>query len=69
MGEDQQSGIGQALSLGIELTVGVGLGLLIGHWLDRRYGWEPWATVIGSMLGLCGGLYLVLKQTMQMNKS
>ena len=68
MADDEQRGIGNALSMGIEVAVGVGFGLYAGSWLDKRYGWQPWATLIGSMLGMCAGLYLVIKQARQINK-
>lgn len=66
--DDERQGGGEAVSMGIELAVGVGLGLLIGTWLDRRYGWQPWGMLIGGMLGLAAGLYLVIKQGLRMNK-
>ena len=68
MADDNQRSAGAAISLGFELAAGVGLGLLVGLWLERRYGWAPWASVIGSMVGLAGGLYLVIKQTLRFNK-
>ncbi|MBX9623393.1 MAG: AtpZ/AtpI family protein [Gemmataceae bacterium] len=30
--------------------------ILIGVWLDDRYGWSPWGLVIGGTLGLVGGV-------------
>lgn len=68
MPDNQQRGIGEAMSMGIEVAVGVGLGLFIGSWLDRRYGWQPWGMLIGSMLGLATGLYLLIRQSLRMNK-
>ena len=61
-------GVGEALSLGIEIAVGVGLGLYAGSWLEKRYGWQPWGALAGSMLGLTAALYLVIKQANKMNK-
>lgn len=68
MADDEQRGIGNALSMGLEIAVGVGLGLYAGTWLDKRYGWAPWGTLVGSMIGMCAGLYLVIKQANQINK-
>ena len=68
MGQNDQRGIGYGISLGLEVAVGVGLGLIVGNWLDRKFAWAPWGMLIGSMLGLSAGLYLVIKQAIQMNK-
>ena len=66
-GDDDQDSGGKFLGLGLQMMMGVLLGVLIGWWLDRRYGWSPWGTLIGSMLGLAGGMYLLIKETMTGN--
>ena len=55
------------MGIGLEIAAGVGLGLLVGWWLDGKFGWGPWGMIIGSMLGLAGGLYLLIKQTINMD--
>jgi F0F1-type ATP synthase assembly protein I len=64
---DQQNW-GQYLGMGLQMAVGVGLGLIVGNWLDNRYGWSPWGVMIGVMLGLGGGMYLLIKEAIRMNK-
>jgi F0F1-type ATP synthase assembly protein I len=54
--------------VGLQVAIGVGLGLAVGSWLDKRYGWQPWGATIGAMLGLAGGLYLLIKEGMRINK-
>jgi F0F1-type ATP synthase assembly protein I len=49
---------GDYRSLGLVLTA-VGemvVPILIGVWLDDRYGWSPWGLVVGATLGLVGGV-------------
>ncbi len=65
-GEDS-AGWGKFLGMGIEIAVGVGLGYVVGSWLDRKYHWS-WATVVGSLLGLAAGMYLLIKEALRMNK-
>ncbi len=59
---------GKYLGMGIEVAVGVGLGYVVGNWLDQKYNWAPWGVLVGSMLGMASGMYLLIKQAMQMNK-
>lgn len=66
--QDPDTNWGNLAMVGIEVGVGVGLGYLVGHWLDRHYGWESRGAVIGSMVGLSGGLYLLIKQALRANK-
>ena len=43
--------------VGLEMAAPIGL----GAFLDVRFGWMPWATVIGAVLGLGGGMYHLVK--------
>lgn len=66
MPDDEQSKMGIALSMGMQLLAGVGLGLLIGYWLDGRYGWSPWGVLSGALVGLAGGMYLMIKEALRL---
>ena len=59
---------GRFLGLGMEVAVGVALGVLAGWWLDRRFGWSPWGLIIGAMVGLAAGMYLLLKEALRGNR-
>jgi F0F1-type ATP synthase assembly protein I len=59
---------GKGLATGFEMAVGVALGFFVGQWLGKKYGWEPWASLIGAMLGLVAGAYLLIKEVNRDNK-
>ena len=59
---------GRYAGIGLQMAVGVVLGVVVGQWLDKRYGWAPWGLTIGAMLGLAGGMYLLIKDAIRINK-
>ncbi len=64
-GNKTMTGLGMALTLSVEIAVAVLVPLVIGHWLDSRYGKGPWFTLIGMVLGLAAALrsaYRTLKE-------
>jgi F0F1-type ATP synthase assembly protein I len=51
--------------VGLELA-GATAGLaLFGYWIDRRYGTAPWALLGGVFIGIVGGLYNLVKESLQ----
>jgi F0F1-type ATP synthase assembly protein I len=67
MPDNNEPNLGRYLGMGLEVAVGVGLGSLVGWWLDKRYQWS-WGMVIGAMIGLAAGLYLLIREAIRMNK-
>jgi F0F1-type ATP synthase assembly protein I len=59
---------GRYAGYGLQIALGVGLGLIVGRWLDKRYGWDPWGVLVGTMLGMAAGMYLLIKDAIRMNK-
>ncbi len=58
---------GRYAGIGLEMAVGITLGVLVGNWLDKRFGWN-WATIAGAILGFASGLYLLIKSAMEINR-
>ncbi|MCH9650710.1 MAG: AtpZ/AtpI family protein [Deltaproteobacteria bacterium] len=42
---------------------------LLGYWLDRRYGWQPWGVLVGALLGLVGGMYNLIRDALEAVRS
>jgi ATP synthase protein I len=52
-------------SVGLELA-GATAGLaFIGYWIDRKFGTEPWGILGGVVIGLVGGLYNLVRESLQ----
>lgn len=68
MPNEDESNWGRYLGLGLEMAVGVALGAVVGNWLDKRYGWSGRGTLVGALLGIAGGMYLLIKEAMRLNK-
>lgn len=47
--------------IGFTMAISVALGAFGGAWLDKRWGTEPWLTVIGFLLGSVGGFLELLR--------
>ena len=50
--------------IGVELAGAVGGFALIGYWIDGRYGTSPWGILGGVALGLVGGLYNLVRESL-----
>ncbi len=50
--------------VGFELAGAVAGFSLLGVWVDRHYGTGPWGVVAGVILGLVGGLYTLVRQSL-----
>ncbi len=51
--------------VGLELAGALAGFALVGYWIDRWYETEPWGLVIGVILGMVGGLYNLVRQSLQ----
>jgi F0F1-type ATP synthase assembly protein I len=68
MAEPDDSNWGKYLGYGLEMAVGVALGLWVGSWIDKRYGSAPWGVLICVFLGLAAGMYMLIRDGIAANK-
>ena len=52
---------GQWSAAGFEFGIAVVLFFLGGRWLDTQIGTPPWMAVIGAMVGVAVGMYLLIR--------
>jgi hypothetical protein len=51
--------------VGLELA-GATAGLaLVGYWIDGRFGTQPWGILGGVVIGLVGGLYNLVRESLE----
>jgi F0F1-type ATP synthase assembly protein I len=48
-------------AVGFQLAATVVGGLLLGSWLDNKFGLTPWLTVVGLVIGSVGGFYNLIR--------
>ncbi len=58
---DPNLGWGRWASAGIEFGLAVVLFFLGGQALDATFGTAPWWTLVGSLVGVAAGMYLLLR--------
>lgn len=62
---DSQPSPWRYMGAGIELGGVVLVMALIGWAIDRHWQTEPWGVLIGSTIGIVGGLYNLVKQVLR----
>lgn len=48
--------VGTLASIPMILVGGPTLGFLVGRFLDRRFGWDPWGVMGGVLIGLIASI-------------
>jgi F0F1-type ATP synthase assembly protein I len=66
MAEEPKSGSdwSRLSSIGFELVAAVGGFIFVGYLWDRHFGTGPWGTLTGAVLGLIGGMYNLIRQSL-----
>ncbi|NJB84770.1 F0F1-type ATP synthase assembly protein I [Lewinella marina] len=49
------------MGIGAQLIGTIGVCIFIGLWLDGQFGTNPWLTILLSLVGVIGGLYVSVK--------
>ena len=50
--------------IGIEFVAAIAGFALVGYWVDRHWDTKPWGLVIGAVLGLLGGMYTLIRESL-----
>lgn len=59
-----RSALARLSGIGIELAAAVAGFTFAGYWWDRYFGTRPWGALIGALLGLVGGMYNLIRQSL-----
>ena len=54
--------------IGFELAGSVVIFTLIGYFIDRTWHSTPVATLVGALVGIATGMYLMIKEALQANR-
>jgi len=55
-------------SLGLVLPSSIAIGLLIGYYLDKWLGTNPWLLLVFTLLGIASGLTSFIRGVVRYNK-
>ncbi|PYQ57540.1 MAG: hypothetical protein DMF53_22375 [Acidobacteria bacterium] len=58
------SDLSKLAGIGFELAAAVGGFVFVGYLVDRHFRSAPWGVLIGAILGLVGGMYNLIRQTL-----
>ncbi len=54
MGSKLSPDVALLMGMGISVAVWLTVGVLAGRWADDAWGWAPWGTLGGSLVGITG---------------
>ena len=56
-------------ALGVELAASLIGFALLGLWIDHKYGFEPWGTLVCVVIGLVGGFYNFIRSSLRVMRA
>ena len=62
--QQRKSNAARYYGIGMEFAAAVVGFTLLGYWIDRHFGTEPWALIICIALGLVGGTYNLIRASL-----
>lgn len=60
----ESTSLARLSGMGFELVAAVGGFILVGYWWDRHFGTGPRGIVVGAVLGVIGGMYNLIRQSL-----
>ncbi len=65
MSADRFPGWVRYSGVGLELVGAIAGLAFLGHWIDGRFGTQPWGILGGVVIGLVGGLYNLVRESLE----
>ena len=59
---------GPYLGLGVQLAATIVIMILAGSWLDEKFNYSPWFTVVLGLFGGFAGTYNLIRTVIQLGK-
>ena len=64
MSEQRFPGWVRYSGVGLELAGATAVLALLGYWIDGKFGTSPWGMLGGVIIGIVGGLYNLIRESM-----